>query len=150
MTKRLYPDMVQDVLDFYAKFNPDHVESFPTWPRFDRMRLAYTLVKEEMIELDDAISKGSIVDTADAIADTIYVLLGMSAAMGIDLRPIWVAVHRSNMAKEGGSSRHDGKIMKPDGWAPPDLTTILELQNSLLEPAALPIEDIQEEAPADA
>ena len=50
---------------------------------------------------------------------------------GIDIRPIWDEVHRTNMAKEGGGSRTDGKIMKPAGWQPPDIAGLLARQDGM-------------------
>jgi hypothetical protein len=30
------------------------------------------------------------------------------------------------MAKQGGAMRADGKLLKPEGWLPPDLAPILD------------------------
>jgi predicted HAD superfamily Cof-like phosphohydrolase len=40
---------------------------------------------------------------------------------------VWKEVHRSNMAKlEGGvRKREDGKILKPEGWTPPDVEGVM-------------------------
>ena len=62
---------------------------------------------------------------ADGIADLIYVLLGTALSYGIHIAPIWDEVQRTNMAKEGGATRHDGKVLKPEGWQPPDVRGIL-------------------------
>lgn len=47
---------------------------------------------------------------------------------GIDLGPLWDEVHRTNMAKVGGKTRADGKILKPDGWQPPRIQELLDVQ----------------------
>lgn len=61
-------------------------------------------------------------NVADGIIDTIYVLVGMAGEMGMGrLHHAWERVHRQNMAKEGGGKRGDGKVLKPDGWVPPDV-----------------------------
>jgi predicted HAD superfamily Cof-like phosphohydrolase len=44
-----------------------------------------------------------------------------AAHLGVDVRPFFDEVHRSNMAKLGGPVRDDGKIQKPEGWRPPDI-----------------------------
>jgi hypothetical protein len=72
---------------------------------------------------------------ADGIVDAIYVLIGAAITYGIDIRPVWQAVHAANMAKEGGATREDGKVQKPPGWQPPDIAGILAAQGPLqLEP----------------
>jgi predicted HAD superfamily Cof-like phosphohydrolase len=43
----------------------------------------------------------------------------------VDIEPFFEEVHRSNMAKVGGTRRPDGKWLKPPDWQPPDLTRIL-------------------------
>jgi len=121
------PDMVQDVLDFHKKFD-QYVGDLPHWPPFDVLRMRIRLVNEEWGEFNTAIAGEDITQIADAVADLMYVLIGMMNAMGVDMRPIWIAVQRANMAKEGGGSREDGKILKPEGWMEPPLKMILALQ----------------------
>jgi len=36
--------------------------------------------------------------------------------------------HASNMAKEGGKTRADGKVPKPEGWRPPDIRAEIDRQ----------------------
>ena len=42
----------------------------------------------------------------------------------------WAVVHVSNMAKLGPDGkpiyREDGKILKPEGWQPPDIGAVLD------------------------
>lgn len=65
---------------------------------------------------------------ADALADLAYVTIGAAVTYGIDLRPVFAAVHAANMAKTGGAIRDDGKILKPAGWRPPDVASVLRAQ----------------------
>jgi hypothetical protein len=58
-----------------------------------RRRLNY----EEFCELEQAILENDVAEIADACADLIYVAIGTSIAFGIDLPPIWDAVHGANM-----------------------------------------------------
>lgn len=51
----------------------------------------------------------------------------------IDLPDVWEAVQAANMAKEGGGTREDGKILKPPGWQAPDIAGILADQKPLSE-----------------
>lgn len=64
-------------------------------------------------------------EVIDGICDTKYVLDGSGVVFGVDLDPFFFEVHRSNMAKEGGPMRADGKILKPEGWEPPRIVEML-------------------------
>ena len=61
-----------------------------------------------------------MVEMADALADTDYVVEGARIALGIDGGPIAAEVHRTNMLKANGPVK-DGKRLKPEGWMPPDI-----------------------------
>ena len=125
-------DWVEDVLDFHCAMDAlRHVGSMPMVPSASLVQLKLGLVAEEYQELGDAIEAKDVVAVADACADLIYVVIGLALAYGVDLRPVWQAVQRSNMAKLGGPVREDGKRLKPDGWAPPDIAGVLAEQGSL-------------------
>lgn len=64
----------------------------------------------------------------DALADLDYVIEGTRIEFGIDGDPIAEAVHAANMAKLGGPRRDDGKVLKPEGWKPPDIEAELRKQ----------------------
>ena len=88
----------------------------------DRIEFALlSFIKEAPIEVD-------MVAFADGCADLDYVTEGARQEFGIDGAPIAAEVHRSNMAKVGGSMREDGKVMKPPGWTPPDVAGELRKQ----------------------
>lgn len=63
---------------------------------------------------------------AKECADLAYVTEGTLVQAGLPAEEIWAVVHASNMAKAGGPRRSDGKLLKPDGWAPPDVAGVLE------------------------
>jgi predicted HAD superfamily Cof-like phosphohydrolase len=122
-------DMFSDVLDFHKKFG-SHVEPKPWSPTKETRELRHSLIDEEVNqELLPALrSANNLPAIADALADSIYVILGTAISFGIDLRPIWKAVHETNMAKEGGATREDGKILKPEGWQAPDIFNLILAQ----------------------
>jgi len=69
-------------------------------------------------------TKPDIVAFADACGDIDYVVEGARQAFGIDGKPIADAIHAANMAKFPGGKvlkREDGKVIKPEGWKPPDI-----------------------------
>lgn len=68
---------------------------------------------------------------ADAIVDFSYYGLNVAAAHGIQMDPIFRLVHQANMTKvEYTISRRgtDGKILKPPGFQPPDITAEIKRQ----------------------
>lgn len=71
-----------------------------------------------------------LVEFADGLADLEYVCEGAFLGFGIDSRPVHTEVQRSNMAKKGGGKREDGKSLKPEGWTPPDIKSIIEMQKA--------------------
>lgn len=114
-----------DVVAFHRKFGltiPDK----PEWPEPETLHLRTSLIAEELVELTQALNNQDMLETADALADLIYVCIGAAVTLGIDLREVWNEVQRANMAKEGGGRREDGKIMKPVGWTPPDIEAALQ------------------------
>lgn len=117
----------RDVLAFHHKFGC-HVESLPAVPSAGTPVLRLKLINEEFAELSEALAAGDLPEVADGIADLIYVLCGTAASYGIDLDRVWAAVHASNMAKVGGATREDGKILKPAGWTHPDIAGLLSNQ----------------------
>lgn len=118
------PDMVQDVLDFHLKFRPHHAMPLPGRPSEDANQLTRHLLEEEFEELRAAALRGDIAAVADGGADLIVVTIGLLLAWGIDLRPVWREVHRTNMAKVSDGTPW-GKIRKPEGWQSPRLGQVL-------------------------
>lgn len=100
-------------------------------PALTRRLERWRFLKEEVQELEDAIIENDVVEVADAYADIVYIVLG-SALMQIGFDrfvSVWEEVHRSNMAKivDGETvRREDGKVLKPEGWRPPDIASILK------------------------
>jgi predicted HAD superfamily Cof-like phosphohydrolase len=85
----------------------------------DRLRRA-RLISSEAAEFLEAADKGDFVEMVDALADLLVVTYGAAVEMGIDLEPVFAEVHRSNMSKDGGLDA-GGKILKGQGFAPPDV-----------------------------
>lgn len=66
---------------------------------------------------------------ADGCADLKVVTVGTEIACGINGKPIFEEVMRSNMTKDfTGAQRGDGKILKGKNYTPPDLEPILKSQ----------------------
>lgn len=96
-----------------------------------------TLIREEYNELFKALRDfqqqpvlNHKAEVAKEAIDLIYVLAGLLNNLEIPADEIWLAVHDSNMAKVDPRAgkvlkRHDGKVIKPEGWQAPDILKIL-------------------------
>jgi predicted HAD superfamily Cof-like phosphohydrolase len=87
------------------------------------------LIEEEYKELQFAFGNRDIVEIADACADLKWVIEGLEHTLKIPQQAVWDEVARSNLSKisENGKvlKREDGKVLKPEGWTPPDIRSIL-------------------------
>ncbi len=88
------------------------------------------LIIEEYKELVVAFGNRDMVEIADACADLKWVIEGLEHTLGIPQQEVWDEVARSNLAKISASGkvekREDGKVLKPEGWTPPDIKSILK------------------------
>ncbi|MBN8867541.1 MAG: hypothetical protein J0H98_08300 [Solirubrobacterales bacterium] len=111
----------RDVEDFH------HALDIPVGdaPAIRRPELRAELIREEAKETVDAILAGDLVEAIDGFCDLLCVVYGAAAEFGVNLAPFWGEVHRTNMAKQGGPVRADGKRLKPEGWTPPDIAGLL-------------------------
>lgn len=114
----------QMVTSFHAKFG-FQVGDKPRLLSRDRIDARNLFVDEELNEMEKAAEDGDLPGVADAIVDAIYFLIGTAIEVGIDLDPIFERVHLANMRKDGGQKREDGKLLKPEGWQPPDIEMAL-------------------------
>jgi predicted HAD superfamily Cof-like phosphohydrolase len=86
-------------------------------------QLYCNLIKEEF---DELCASDNIVDDLDALIDILVVTIGAIHSLGANGEAAWQEVMRTNFAKidpETGKvrKREDGKVLKPEGWTPPDL-----------------------------
>jgi predicted HAD superfamily Cof-like phosphohydrolase len=84
------------------------------------------LIKEELAELEQAIGDQDKTEQLDALLDIMVVCAGALLSRKWDCHGGWAEVVRSNMAKVDPVTgkvvkREDGKILKPEGWTPPQL-----------------------------
>lgn len=111
-----------------------------------RAILRLDLILEETRELKDALEARNVVESLDAMADIIYLVIGTAVEMGLQdcLELALAEVHASNMSKLGEDGkpifREDGKVLKGPHYFRPDLLkVIIEQKAKLRKP--LPIED---------
>jgi predicted HAD superfamily Cof-like phosphohydrolase len=100
----------------------------------DQFRMYSTLITEEYTELQEAIAAGDKVETLDALIDIMVVVAGAINSMGADGEGAWREVMATNFAKIDRQlgkvrRRDDGKILKPEGWTPPNLAKFLKREH---------------------
>lgn len=87
------------------------------------------LIVEEFKELVVAYGNRNLVEIADACADLKWVIEGLEHTLKIPQQEVWNEIARSNLAKISPNGkvikREDGKVLKPEGWTPPDIKTII-------------------------
>ena len=95
-------------------------------PSLDNYAMYLDLITEEYEELKQALTDLNRVEQLDALVDILVVTMGAIRAGGFDGEGAWNEVMRTNFAKidpETGKvrKREDGKVLKPEGWEPPQL-----------------------------
>jgi predicted HAD superfamily Cof-like phosphohydrolase len=93
-------------------------------------KMYLSLIDEEHRELREAVEANNLVEQLDALIDILVVTIGAIHSAGFDGEGAWKEVMATNFAKvdrETGRvrKREDGKVLKPQGWTPPDLTGYL-------------------------
>lgn len=94
----------------------------------DQYALYLNLIKEEVQELEDSRTREG---DLDALIDILVVTIGAIHSAGFKGEEAWQEVMRTNFAKVDPVTgkirkRSDGKILKPDGWEPPNLAPFAE------------------------
>lgn len=89
-----------------------------------------SLIDEEHAELKEAVEAQDQLAQLDALVDILVVTIGAIRSMGADGEGAWNEVMRTNFAKIDPVTgkvrkREDGKVLKPEGWTPPDLKKFL-------------------------
>lgn len=97
-------------------------------PETNHPGLRETLHQEEHEELMEELRSEPVdrAKIARELADVMYIAYGTAYVHRIDLDAAFAEVHRAAMDKmRAGLRRADGKILKPPGFIPPDMTGAL-------------------------
>jgi predicted HAD superfamily Cof-like phosphohydrolase len=89
------------------------------------------LIQEETDELWVANAAADPKECLDALIDILVVTIGAIHSLGADGEGAWNEVMRTNFAKIDPATgfvkkREDGKVLKPEGWQPPELDQYLQ------------------------
>ena len=124
--------IVASLLEFNQAFDIPKLDSPDIGPE-DMIELRIKLLKEEVEEYAEAARTGDMVEILEALANIGYILAGTIINHGMQhiYDDAFNEVHRSNMAKLVDGKvlrREDGKVMKPEGWTPPQLAQFLNIE----------------------
>ncbi|MFC5986958.1 hypothetical protein [Marinicrinis lubricantis] len=101
-----------------------------------RMLARTSWMLEELCEFTRA---ETIEDQADALIDLIYFAMGTFVEMGVRPEKLFEIVNEANMSKlwpDGEPHFNEqGKIVKPEGWQPPEEKLAEEIRRQLKEQA---------------
>ena len=121
--------IVRSLLEFNNAFDIPKLDA-PGLGTDELIELRIKLLVEEVQEYAEAARAGDMVEILDALADIGYILAGTIINHGMQhiYDDSFNEVHRSNMAKLVNGKvirREDGKVLKPEGWQPPQLAQFL-------------------------
>jgi predicted HAD superfamily Cof-like phosphohydrolase len=118
----------KQVKEFMVKAGQETPDK-PVIPSTGICFLRNNLILEELNEFREAYTSKDLVEVADAITDLLVVVFGAAVAFGINIKPCWDEVHRSNMSKfKDGYRREDGKWIKGPSYSPANLYPIIKGQ----------------------
>lgn len=85
------------------------------------------LIEEEYSEWQEALEANDETENIDACFDMIWVIVGYLLSKGYDWNAIWDEGALSNLKKIDRATgkvlkREDGKVLKPEGWQPPNFS----------------------------
>ena len=115
----------ESVKKFMLTFGQE-IRTKASFPEDKIVSLRLDLIKEELLELQEATKQRDLKEVADALTDILYVTYGAGHAFGIDLDKCFQEVQSSNMSKLGKDGKpiynEKGKVMKGPDYFKPDLS----------------------------
>ena len=118
----------QEVKIFMKTYGQE-VKEKASFPDKKTTKLRYDLIKEELDELEKALTEQNLEEVADALTDILYVTYGAGHSFGIDLDACFNEVQRSNMSKLDSNGQpiynESGKVMKGPNYFQPNLKQFL-------------------------
>lgn len=105
------------------------MSSKPRLPTETEATLMNNLIHEELMELNEAMDKGDLVEIADAIGDILYVTAQQATILGLPVDALLQEIQRSNLSKLGADGkpiyREDGKVLKGPNFSEPQISKVL-------------------------
>lgn len=118
----------EQALEFHKKYGCMW-SLVPVMPSPHALLLRGGLIIEEAAEFLTAARKADMEGMCDALADLLYVTYGAAVVLGVDMEPIYDAVHVSNLTKDRGKqSCLGGKVLKGSNYRSPTIKGALAKQ----------------------
>ena len=118
-----------DKVGIFMKTFGQEVKTKPSFSTDKINKLRLDLIKEELIELTEAMNNKDLLEVADALTDILYVTYGAGHAFGINLDKCFEEIQNSNMSKldENGKPIYNehGKVMKGPNYFKPNLKKVI-------------------------
>lgn len=109
------------VREFMVQIAKKELVSLPHRPTAEELNLCSKLMREELVELEDALWIEHIVNIAKELADMLYVVYYTANMCGIDIEHCFELVHESNMTKTPDESDTGVKVSKGPSYVAPSL-----------------------------
>ena len=122
--------MIKDIQAFHEKFGLSQ-SGEPRMLDLEQSMFRVTCLKEEVAEFEEAMQRGDLVESFDALIDLVYFALGTAHLMNLPFEEGWKRVHEANMAKVRAELASDSKrgsaydVVKPAGWKAPTLDDLV-------------------------
>jgi predicted HAD superfamily Cof-like phosphohydrolase len=102
-----------------------------TEPNIPQSSLYHNLIVEEYNEYIQARNANDDTEIIDACFDMMWVIVGYMKSRGWDCEGIWDEGALSNLKKIDKDTqkvlkRADGKVLKPEGWQPPNFSKFVK------------------------
>lgn len=109
--------MLEEVLEFA------HAAGVRVFSTVGRHGIIHGVCDLALEEVDDR--EPNLAQMTHELADVQYVVSGTAVELGLPLRKAVSLIHEANMRKEPDNKDSGGKIRKPEGWTPADVSGLL-------------------------
>ncbi len=119
--------MTKDEVFFLIKMMLDEIMELGATvasPEEVKTHMKVVINESKDIQQEEGTEIELIASQADALVDCYYYSQNAACKKGVNLSKVFDVVHEANMNKQINGEfikREDGKIMKPEGWQPPDI-----------------------------
>ena len=128
----------EELIEFLHASVAGNIEQF--FNVLETFREGIDAAVEKQLKVGEIPEEHVLIAQADALTDISYFNYGSFVIAGVNPQPLFDIVQAANIAKLGADGKpiireSDGKIMKPEGWEPPEQKLEAEIKRQLNEQA---------------